>query len=99
MTPERYNRLQNTSARDFEEFIAWLTKTVLAEARIAQGNPEATKAAWVAFIRRGLKADLLLGELMELLPCIVPRVGYSTEQARDVVEMLRRINFIDLAGC
>lgn len=96
MPPEDVNRLRNTSSEDFDEFVAWLTSTVLSEAMAASGDAVATKAAWIAYFRRGLKADMLLGELMDLLPGILPRVGYAPDEAQRVVQMLKRTNFDDL---
>jgi mevalonate kinase len=96
MMPEDFNRMQNTSRKDFEEFVAWLKRMTLAEARAACGDAVATKTAWLSYFRRGLKAELLLGELMEILPSVLSRVGYSHDELRRAVETIRTINFDDL---
>src|SRR5689334_7371678 len=64
MSPETFNRLQNTSKKDFERFISWLFSQTLAELRAARGDMAATRAAWIHYFRRGLAADLLMDELM-----------------------------------
>jgi hypothetical protein len=96
MNPECFNRLQNKSKSDLDAFVSWLTSTTLSEVSAMRGDPEATRAAWIRYFRRGLKADLLLGELMDLLPNLFLQVDYPGDEAQKVLEMLKRINFDDL---
>ena len=63
-SPESFNRLKNPTKEDFDRFIVWLFSHTLTELRASRGDMTATRAAWIRYFRRGLKADLLLDELM-----------------------------------
>ena len=51
---------------------------------------------WIRYFQRGLKADLLLGELMDLLPELFSRINYLAEEAPRVLAMLKGLNFDDM---
>jgi len=96
MSPETYNRLQNPSKEDFDRFVDWLFSHTLAEVRAARGDAEATRAAWVGFFRRGIKAELLLDELMTHLPELFHRAQYADYDAPKVLAMIKAINLAEL---
>ena len=96
MSPESFNRLQNTSKADFDRFIDWLFSNTLTELRKSRGNMVATRAAWIHYFRQGLKADLLLDELMKHLPELFRRAQYPEDEARSVLEMIKALNFSEL---
>jgi hypothetical protein len=96
MSPDSFNRLKNTSKEDFDRFVDWLFSHTLAELRSARGSMDETKAAWVRYFRRGLKAELLLDELMHYLPELFTRAQYGSEEASKVLEMIKQMNFRDV---
>jgi hypothetical protein len=96
MSPESFNRLSNTSKEEFDRFVDWLFSHTLHELQAARGNMVTTKAAWTSYFRRGLKADLLIGELMEHLPELFRRTGYSDEEGPRILQMLKMMNFSDV---
>jgi hypothetical protein len=96
MSPETYNRLQNTSKEDFDRFVDWLFSHTLAEVRAARGDSEATRAAWIRYLRRGVKADLLLHELMAHVPELFRRAQYADYDAPKVLAMIKGINLAEI---
>jgi len=96
MSPETFNRLRNTSKEDFDRFVDWLFSHSLKELRAARGDSEATKAAWTRFLQRGVKADLLLDELMEHVPELLRRAQYADYDAPKVVSMIKGINLAEI---
>ena len=96
MLPETYNRLRNTSKEDFDRFVDWLFSHTLAEVRAARGDAEATRAAWVGFFRRGIRADLLLDELGTYVPELFRRAQYAEYDAAKILAMIKAINLAEL---
>ncbi len=98
MSPETYNRLQNTSQEDFDRFVDWLFSHTLTEVRAARGDAEATRAAWVRFFRQGIKADLLLDELMGHVPELFRRAQYADYDAPRILAMIKGINLAEVGA-
>lgn len=96
MNPETFNRLVNTSKEDFDRFVDWLFSHSLAEIRAARGDSEATRAAWVLYLSRGVKADLLLDELMAHLPELFRRAQYADYDAPKVLAMIKGISLAEI---
>jgi len=96
MSPESFNRLQNTSPEDFNRFTDWLFRHTLKELRASRGDMGATRAAWIHYFRQGLRADLLLDELMKQVPELFSRAQYTEEEARGVLAMMKGLNFSDM---
>jgi hypothetical protein len=96
MNPDTFNRLRNSSETELVQFVSWLTKITLVETRAAQSDIAATRIAWTSYFRRGLKADMLFGELMELFESIFHKVGYSSEESLRVVELVKQIDLREL---
>jgi hypothetical protein len=98
MSPETYNRLQNTSKEDFDRFVDWLFSHTLTEVREARGDAEATKAAWIRFFRRGISAELLLNELMAHVPELFRRAQYADYDAPKVMAMIKGISLAEVGA-
>jgi hypothetical protein len=96
MSPESFNRLQNGSEEDFDRFVDWLFSHTLAELRTSRGEMAATRAAWIHYFRLGLRAELLLDELMTHVPELFRRAQYPEDEARRVLAMVKAMNFSDL---
>ena len=96
MSPESFNRLQNTSKEDFDRFVDWLFSHTLSELRTTRSNMAETRSAWLKYFQRGLRAELLLGELMNYVPELVARAQYPREEGLKVIEMLKQLNFEEL---
>jgi hypothetical protein len=96
MSPESFNRLQNTSKEDFDRFTDWLFSHTLAELRASRGDMTAARTAWINYFRRGLRADLLLDELMLHLPELFRRAQYPNDEAQRVLAMIKEFNFSDM---
>jgi hypothetical protein len=96
MSPETYNRLRNASKEDFDRFVDWLFSHTLGEIRAAGGDAEATRAAWVRFLRRGIGGDLLLDELMAYVPELFRRAQYADYDVPKVLAMLKAINLAEV---
>jgi hypothetical protein len=95
-SPESFNRLQNTSPEDLDRFIDWLFSHTLVELRASRGKPAATREAWIRYFQRGLKADVLLDELMTHVPELFRRAQYPEQEASSVLAMVKALNFTDL---
>ena len=96
MSPDSFNRLKNTSKEDYDRFVDWLFSHSLTELRASRGDMAATRKAWIDYFRRGLRADLLLDELMTHLPELFRRAQYPDEEARKVLAMVKVLNLADM---
>jgi hypothetical protein len=96
MSPESFNRLQNASKDDFDRFVDWLFSHTLSELRSSRGEMTATRAAWIHYFRQGLRADLLLDELMTHVPELFRRAQYPEDEALRVLAMIKALNFSDM---
>ncbi len=96
VSPEAYNRMRHPSPKQFHEFVKWLREATVLELGSTRGDIGATKAAFIRFFHRGLKAELLLAELMEVLPSVVMRADYSETEHSQVVLMLKSLNLEEL---
>lgn len=96
MTPETFNRLENPSKEDFDRFVDWLFSHTLADIRAARGDSEVTRAAWVRYLSRGVKADMLLDELMAHLPELFRRAQYADYDAPKVIAMIKGISMAEI---
>jgi len=96
MTPETFNRLDNPSKEDFDRFVDWLFSHTLADIRAARGDREATRAAWVRYLSRGVKADLLLDELMAHVPELFRRAQYVDYDAPKAIAMIKGITLAEV---
>ncbi len=96
VAPVAYNRLKHPSQKQFHDFVRWLTETTVSELNAGRGDTAATRSALLCYLQRGLRADLLLAELMDQLPIILSRADYAPAEASEVVAMLKQITFDDL---
>ena len=103
MSPLTFNRLRNQSQADYDAFVDWLGKTTPSELRTAQGHMEATREALLRFFRRGLRADLLLDDLMQILffqpsqtGSIFSRVGYTAPETEFNIRMVKAFTIAEI---
>jgi hypothetical protein len=96
MSPDSFNRTLNPSKEEFDRFSAWLFSHTLTELRAARGDMTATRRAWIYYFRQGLRADLLLDELMTHLPELFSRARYPEDEARGVLAIIKALNFSDM---
>jgi hypothetical protein len=92
---ESFNRLQNSSKEDFDRFVDWLFSHTLAELRAARGDMAMTRSAWIGYFQRGLRAELLLDELMTHLPELFRRAQYPELEGRQVLAMIKQLSLAD----
>lgn len=96
MSPETFNRLENTSQEEFDLFVDWLFAQTLSRLRAARGDVQATRNAWIHYFQRGLRAELLLDELMAHVPDLFRRAQYPADEATQVLAMIKALNLSDL---
>ncbi len=94
--PEAYNRLTHPSPKQLHDFVAWLRETTLSELERTRGDAAATRAVFLRFFQRGLRADLLLGELTDIMPSILNRAQYSGPERAEVIAMLKAMSLEEL---
>jgi hypothetical protein len=79
----------DASDADYTAFVEWLSEHAATELREAKGNPQQQKQALCRYYRRGLRASLTAGELVDLLgvssPSILDRAGYNEEEGAVVM--------------
>jgi hypothetical protein len=98
MNPETFNRLENTSKEDFDRFVDWLFSHALADIKAARGDSEASRVAWVRYLSRGVKADMLLDELMAYVPELFRRAQYADYDAPKVIAMIKSISLVEIGA-
>lgn len=76
---------------EYTDFVNWLSGTAASELRAAKGDPEQQKQALCRYYKRGEKANLTAGELVDFLgvstPSILDMAGYTDEEADAVMEL------------
>jgi hypothetical protein len=92
---ESFNRLENPSQEDFDRFVGWLFSHTLSELQAARGDLAATRAAWIGYFQKGLRAELLLDELARYLPELFKRVHYPAHEGRQVLAMIKALDLLD----
>ncbi len=94
--PETYNRLTHPSPKHLHDFLTWLGDTTVAELALARGNRQATRTALVRFFQRGLRAEVLLAELKNILPSVVMRAGCTGSERSTVTAILKGLTLEDI---
>jgi len=93
---EDYNRLTHPSQKQFHDFVAWLRETTLSELERKRGDAATTRAVFLRFFQRGLRADLLFGELMDIMPSILNRAHYTGPERAEVIAMLKAMSLEEM---
>jgi hypothetical protein len=82
-----YERFDNDECDDDEEyfeFVRWLSSRAAAELRDAKEDPVQQRQALCRYYKRGFRAHLTPGELIDFLgvssPSILDMAGYSDEE-------------------
>jgi hypothetical protein len=96
VSPEAYNRLRHPSPKQYHDFMRWLRETTLAELEVGQGDIAATRAAFIRFFQRGMRAELLPAELMDILPSLIGRMDYAEPERSEVIAKLKALHLQDL---
>jgi hypothetical protein len=91
VAPEAYNRLKHPSLKQFHDYVAWLREATVSELWGSREDIAATKAVFIRFFNRGLHAELLLSELMDMLPSIIRRVDFPDPDGAEVIAMLKAL--------
>jgi hypothetical protein len=86
---DNFDNDANASEADYSAFVQWLSEHTAAELRQAQGNREQTKRVLCRYYKRGMRANLTTGELIDFLgvstPSILDKAGFDDEQADKVM--------------
>ena|SRR5215510_5087238 len=94
--PETYNRLKHPSLKQYHDYVNWLRETAISELQASGPEPAAAKEVFLRFFRRGLRADLLLAELVEMVRSIVWRLDWSEAQVSQVITVVKALTLTEL---
>jgi|SRR5579871_2473219 len=90
----------NPSDADYFAFVEWLSNLTASELRESKGDPERQKQALCRYYKRGERANLTAGELIDFLgvstPSILDMAGYTEEEGDAVMEISDTITEDDL---
>jgi hypothetical protein len=99
---ETYDKDSNSSDADYTGFVEWLSNLTATELRGAKGDPEKQTLALCWYYKRGERANLTAGELIDFLgvssPSILGKAGYTDEEGDAVMEISDAITDDDLDG-
>ncbi len=100
-----YDNDANPSDADYFAFVAWLSDLTAQELVQAKGSPRQQKRALCRYYKRGERAHLTAGELIDFLavstPSILDQAGYDDEEADAIMQISdglsdEEIDFVDL---
>jgi hypothetical protein len=106
MDYNKFDNDANSSEADYFAFVQWLSEHTAAELRQAKGNREKQKNVLCRYYKRGLRANLTVGELIDFLgastPSIMDKAGFDDEQVDQVMAISdsltdEEINHVTLA--
>ncbi len=84
MDYESYDNDTDPSDEDYFAFVEWLSNRTASELRQALGDREVQQQALCRYYKRGERANLTTGEMIDFLgvstPSIRDRAGYNEEQ-------------------
>lgn len=102
MNYETYNNDSDPepTREEYRDFVGWLSEIAASDLRLAKGNPELQKQAICRYYKRGEKANLSSGELIDFLgvstPSIFDMADYSDEEGDDAMEIASLVTDEDL---
>ena len=100
MDYENYDDDTNESDDDYFDFVHWLSDLTASELRQAKGIPEQQKQAICRYWKRGYKANLVPGALIDYLgvssPSIFDMAGYTEEEGDDAMQISDSLTDDDL---
>ena len=86
MDYEKYDKFENEAEDDYSTFVDWLENLTVEELRQAKGDVHEQKVACCRYFKRGYRANLSTGELIDFLgvssPSILDKAGYSDEECQ-----------------
>jgi hypothetical protein len=92
-----YEAFDNDTASDAEYvgFVEWLSDHVASELREARGNMDQQKAVLCRYYKRGMRANMTAGELIDFLgvssPSILERAELTEEESAVVMTISDRL--------
>ena len=85
MDYENYDNDTNPSDEDYSAFVEWLSKLTASELCSAKGQPEQQKQILCRYYKRGERANLTAGELVDFLgissPSIFDMANYTEAES------------------
>ena len=91
MDYQNYDKDTDNSDEDYFVFVSWLSDLTAAELREAKRDPTQQKQALCRYYKRGERANLTAGELVDFLavstPSILDKAGYMDEEGMAVMEI------------
>ena len=93
MDYESYNNDSDPepTSEEYSAFVDWLSEIAASELRKAKENPEQQKQALCRYYKRGERANLTSGELVDFLgissPSIFDMAGYTDEERDEAMEI------------
>ena len=89
MDYDRFDNDSDTSEADYRAFVEWLSEGAVTEFRQARGDAERQKQVLCRYYKRGLRANLTTGELVDFLGVssrsILDRAGYDEDESDAVM--------------
>ncbi len=100
MDYNKFDNDANSSETDYFAFVQWLCEHTAAELRQAKGNREQQKSVLCRYYKRGLRANLTTGELIDFLgvstPSILDKAGFDDEEADEVMAVSNSLTDEDI---
>ena len=91
MDYSKFDNDADTSDEEYFAFVEWLSAQTAEELRQARGEPEKQKQALCRYYKRGERANLTAGELIDFLgvssPSILDRAGCDEEEADALMQI------------
>jgi hypothetical protein len=86
-----FDRVADQSDEDYSAFVKWLSNLTAVDLRAAKGDPEQQKRALCRYYKRGERANLTAGELIDFLgvstPSILDQAGYDDEESEALMSI------------
>jgi hypothetical protein len=73
-----------------------LVESALTELGASRGNMPATRSAFIRYFNQGLKANVVMRELMDLLPIIFVRAKFSLPEALAAMGAVKKLSPQDI---
>ncbi|BDI30966.1 hypothetical protein CCAX7_30170 [Capsulimonas corticalis] len=88
---ENFDNDSGSSDEEYSAFVEWLSELTAMDLREAKGDPEKQKQALCRYYKRGERANLTIGELIDFLgvssPSIIDMADYTEEEGDDLMQI------------
>jgi hypothetical protein len=102
MDYENYDSDKDDPDEDHFQFVEWLENLTSIELRQAKGNREEQKRACCRYFKRGYKANLTTGALIDYLgvsyPAILDKAGYSDQESTELFQISDALTDEEISG-